>query len=90
MRKKTLAAAIVLILVAVIAPALRGQSTGPVQYVYDDLGRLVKVVDQNGNVATYNYDAAGNLLSITLRGAPSDCRCHSPWDLRAASQDEDR
>lgn len=36
-----------------------------VQYVYDALGRLTQVIDPGGNVATYNYDAVGNLLSIT-------------------------
>lgn len=45
------------------------------QYIYDDLGRLVQVVDGQGNVATYNYDAVGNLLSITRNtggvGAPT-------------------
>ena len=35
------------------------------QYIYDDLGRLAQVIDGQGNVATYNYDAVGNLLSIT-------------------------
>jgi YD repeat-containing protein len=34
------------------------------QYFYDELGRLVGVVDGQGNVAVYNYDAVGNLLSI--------------------------
>jgi YD repeat-containing protein len=34
------------------------------------LGRLVKVVDQNGNIATYSYDAVGNLLSITRSALP--------------------
>jgi YD repeat-containing protein len=45
------------------------QST--VRYVYDDLGRLVGVIDQNGDAATYNYDAVGNLLSITRATAAS-------------------
>src|SRR5258708_40167196 len=45
--------------------SLNAQSTSPIQYVYDALGRLVKVVDPSGNVATYNYDDVGNLLSIT-------------------------
>ena len=31
------------------------------QYIYDDLGRLSQVIDGQGNVATYNYDAVGNL-----------------------------
>src|SRR5690349_2791551 len=38
--------------------------TGPVQYGYDELGRLTIVVDPTGNAAVYNYDAVGNLLSI--------------------------
>ena len=45
------------------APTLAGADQA--QYIYDDLGRLVQVVDGQGNVATYNYDAGGNLLSIT-------------------------
>ena len=34
-------------------------------YIYDDLGRLSQVIDGQGNVATYQCDAVGNLLSIT-------------------------
>jgi len=45
------------------ASPLRAQSN--VQYVYDALGRLAQVIDPSGNTATYNYDAVGNLLSIT-------------------------
>ena len=45
------------------------------QYIYDDLGRLSQVIDGQGNVATYNYDAVGNVLSITRNtggvGAPT-------------------
>src|SRR5947209_6197610 len=33
-------------------------------YVYDDLSRLIAVVDQQGNAATYTYDAAGNLVRV--------------------------
>jgi YD repeat-containing protein len=36
-----------------------------VQYVYDQLGRLVGVIDPSGNAAGYSYDAVGNLLAIT-------------------------
>jgi len=41
------------------------------QYIYDETGRLIKVVDDLGNEAIYTYDAVGNLLSIT-RSATSD------------------
>jgi len=40
-------------------------NNGPVNYVYDDLGRLVGFIDVLGNAATYSYDAVGNILSIT-------------------------
>jgi len=42
-----------------------GQSPGIVD-VYDDLGRLVRVIVTTANqCATYEYDAVGNILSIT-------------------------
>ena len=43
--------------------------TGPVTYAYDELGRLVLVVDPSGDAATYTYDAVGNILSIGRIGA---------------------
>ena len=46
-----------------------GQSGPQILYVYDELGRLVEVVDPNGDSAAYAYDAAGNLLSITRKTA---------------------
>ena len=39
-------------------------SAQSVSYNYDELGRLVGVVDQSGNAARYTYDANGNVLSI--------------------------
>src|SRR5262245_13863354 len=55
------AIAVCLLMVAFLASA---QTSGPVQYVYDELGRLIAVIDANGNAAVYNYDAVGNILSI--------------------------
>jgi YD repeat-containing protein len=48
------------------ALALRAQT---VRYIYDELGRLVAVIDQNGDAAIYNYDPVGNLLSIARQSA---------------------
>ncbi|HEV2197725.1 MAG TPA: RHS repeat domain-containing protein [Candidatus Acidoferrum sp.] len=62
MPKKMRTGLIFLFLVG-LASSLSAQSN--VQYVYDALGRLTQVVDPSGNTATYNYDAVGNLLSIT-------------------------
>ena len=44
---------------------LSSVSADQAQYIYDDLGRLSQVIDGQGNVATYTYDAVGNLLWIT-------------------------
>ena len=60
----------VLLLLNLCTPVLAQQSPG-IQYVYDDLGRLSKVIDPAGNVAEYVYDAVGNILEIrrsTLTG----------------------
>jgi YD repeat-containing protein len=38
--------------------------TAGVQYLYDELGRLIAVVDAAGDTAVYHYDAVGNVLSI--------------------------
>lgn len=54
-----------LILVIFASIPLVTQTSGPVQYVYDELGRLTAVIDANGNSAVYSYDAVGNILSIS-------------------------
>lgn len=35
------------------------------QYIYDQNQQLVRVIDSMGTVITYNYDAAGNIISVT-------------------------
>jgi YD repeat-containing protein len=39
-------------------------------YIYDELGRLVGVVDPAGDAVTYRYDAVGNLLSSSGGSCP--------------------
>jgi len=39
--------------------------SGNITYAYDPDGRLVGVVNGSGSAASYQYDAVGNLLSIT-------------------------
>jgi YD repeat-containing protein len=43
---------------------------GPITNIYDELGRLVAVVDPAGDTVTYSYDSVGNVLSI-VRGSSS-------------------
>jgi YD repeat-containing protein len=49
--------------------SLQMLGTGLISYGYDSLGRLVSVVDSNGDSATYEYDAVGNILSISQQNA---------------------
>jgi YD repeat-containing protein len=49
--------------------ALQSSGTNPISYVYDELGRLIGVVDSAGDSATYKYDAVGNILSISRQSS---------------------
>lgn len=51
-----------LILAVFLVPIVKAQS---VTYIYDQDGRVVGVIDPSGNAAGYNYDAVGNITSIT-------------------------
>jgi YD repeat-containing protein len=53
------------VLLAAAVPAIGLAQNGPVTYAYDELGRLVAVIDGSGNAAQYNYDKVGNLLTVT-------------------------
>ncbi|MGH7208829.1 MAG: IPT/TIG domain-containing protein [Nitrospiraceae bacterium] len=58
--------AVVLIVGLLSVPAV--PHADQAQYFYDELGRLVAVVDSAGNVAVYVYDEVGNLLRIDRPG----------------------
>ncbi|HZR68837.1 MAG TPA: RHS repeat domain-containing protein [Burkholderiales bacterium] len=49
---------------AALAAAMAAQET----YDYDALGRLVRVIDEQGRVTQYVYDAAGNILQVITGG----------------------
>src|SRR5579859_5624668 len=55
-----------------LAALLQGPVSGPVTYVYDDLGRLIAAIDAAGNAAVYSYDAVGNILSIRRYNTATD------------------
>lgn len=44
---------------------------GSIRYIYDELGRLVGVIDANGDSATYHFDAVGNAASPLSGGGSS-------------------
>ena len=58
--------------VAVLATLFAGPvQAGEERYDYDALGRLVRVIDEQGRVTEYVYDAAGNILQVIVSGAGS-------------------
>lgn len=59
---------VLLLLLLTLTTPLSAQT--PIRYIYDALGRLVGVIDANGDAAEYHYDAVGNLLSLT-RSSPT-------------------
>jgi YD repeat-containing protein len=61
----------VVVLSALLVPGTLRAQPPSVFYVYDELNRLVAVVDQHGDAATYSYDAVGNILRIERFDATS-------------------
>jgi YD repeat-containing protein len=47
-------------LALMLSPVAAHATPGSVSYVYDDLGRLVELVYDDGTTITYTYDAVGN------------------------------
>ena len=65
MRRRPTFRSVLILSLALVAHAAHAAAQSPaIQYAYDELGRLVAVVDQQGNAAVYVYDAVGNLLAI--------------------------
>lgn len=61
-------------------------------YLYDDLNRLVRVIDATGQAATYHYDAVGNILRITREVVPHTTTVDTVSDstlLRGATETVD-
>ena len=57
-RKLFLTTWVILLLMA------RAAQPQEIRYVYDELGRLIAVMDEQGRTAIYKYDEVGNILAI--------------------------
>jgi YD repeat-containing protein len=53
-----------LVLAAGLLSNVQSLTADQAQYYYDELGRLIGVVDGQNNAAVYQYDEVGNLLKI--------------------------
>lgn len=62
-----------LLALAIAGVVLLGMSTpspaSDISYVYDNLGRLIAVIDPASDTAVYAYDAVGNLTGITRQAS---------------------
>jgi YD repeat-containing protein len=52
------------LLFAALSPAHAQAPLPPIHYVYDELNRLIAVIDRDNGAARYVYDAAGNIVAI--------------------------
>ncbi len=59
---------ILILTLAIITLLYIAQPVKAIDYTYDSLGRLIKVVYQPGQEISYSYDSGGNILSITAVG----------------------
>jgi large repetitive protein len=62
-RARRAAFAVLLLMLAVLALGPR-PAFADIKYFYDEIGRLVQVVDHSGDSAQYVYDPAGNIVQI--------------------------
>lgn len=69
---------IIIILITVLCLFSQAVSIYAADYEYDDLGRVTKVVYEDGSSVTYIYDAKGNIVTV-LR--------ESEWEDRESNRD---
>ena len=77
----------ILLLLAVCFILSAPSASADVVYLYDPLGRLVRVIDDTGQAATYIYDPVGNILQIARQtGIPPDQTSISTVDPPSGAQ----
>jgi len=59
----------VALILALSLTGLLPSGAGDISYVYDQVGRLMAVIDPATDTAIYSYDAVGNLLGITRQNS---------------------
>ncbi len=69
-----------------ITPSINAQQGGTTRYFYDDNGRLRSVILPTGQMAIYQYDAAGNIVSILHQLTTVTITEFTPTSGRAGDQ----
>ena len=73
---------------AVFFILLTGIKAWAAEYRYDDQGRLVKVIYDNGNYVEYQYDKNGNLLEVTESRAEAETTPEETGESGTGSTEE--
>ena len=72
-----------------VAPALlvgAGPAAADIVYLYDELNRLVRVIREDGEAASYHYDPVGNILRITRESGVSQTTAIASLSRTSAGQ----
>ena len=72
-----------------VAPALlvgAGPAAADIVYLYDELNRLVRVILEDGEAASYHYDPVGNILRITRESGVSQTTAIASLSRTSAGQ----
>jgi YD repeat-containing protein len=57
------------VLLALASIGISSIQAATVQYIYDEVGRLIAIVDPAGETTQYSYDDVGNILSVSRRSS---------------------
>lgn len=69
------------VIAAIVLLAVQGNSAAiTIDYTYDALGRLTSVDYNNGKKIDYEYDPAGNILSLNTAGAGANANANAFFD----------
>lgn len=67
---------------------ITGSTVWAAEYEYDNLGRVTKVIYEDNSSVTYEYDANGNIVSVTRTQGEQETKPSKPQEETTAKQEE--